>query len=141
MEHTRRGICSQRRESPRIIVAAHKLRLENEAREREARMTPREKLERAEARAGIVHSGVEPLSDREVELYADKLIRRPSDYEQRLAEYYRQKDIVRKSEVAGLIKRVVDAKEAWEARLYSVQRYVCAVREHQAAEEKRIYGF
>ncbi len=104
--------------------------------------TPRQNVEKLDSRYGFVKPAtIEPLTDFEFQMYEDPIIRRPDNYDERLRERNRQETIARKAEVAVLKQRVAVVKERQEGRLYSTQRYVAAVREQQAEEERRRYGF
>jgi hypothetical protein len=91
------------RESPRVILAAAEARLERL--NREAKKTPKEILEALERRYGLTPSGVLPLSDSEFELYRDRSIRRPDNFDERLRLREQRKHQEQKAEVADLKRR------------------------------------
>lgn len=81
---------------------------------------------------------VEPLSDREMELYSDSVIMRP--FEARLQARTDRMKRQLETKRAEIKERQEQLKREEAARLHRTQSFVQAVRELQHFEEKRLYG-
>jgi hypothetical protein len=103
----------KQRENPRIIIAAAEMKLQRERKEREARRTPRQIIEEAEARLAV--RGQTPERPEHVGWWdchrdheIDPYIRRPDGFREKESARQREEDMELKREAASL-------KARWEA--------------------------